>query len=462
MQPHRFFVVSIALLYVAGCASVPKRADTPLDTVPNQWATPQANKQPVDANWLKHFNDPDLEAIVAEAMANNPNLLATAARLDQARAEARLAGADRLPGVALGLGGARQRNSNLGPQPSSGSYSNRTNLDLNLSWELDLWGRLRNQSAAALAQAEASAADLAAARLSLAAQTAKAWFTYSEAAAQVVLAETEAENYATNQATLESRYRSGLSNSLELRQIRTEAANAQAVLHTRQRARDQAARRLEVLLGRYPSATLTAPTDLPTLPAAVPAGLPSDLLLRRPDLIAAERRLAASSQQVRAARKEWLPKLSLTGATGTSAPEFAELLNNNFRVSTVAGNLLQPIFQGGRIRANVDRRASQQAQAAAAYHNAALQAFLEVESTLAAETLLRAESQQLQRAADEASAAATLAWQQYRSGTLDFLNVLRSERVAANARSRYLSLRQQLLSNRIDLHLALGGSFRNP
>jgi outer membrane protein TolC len=194
----------------------------------------------------------------------------------------------------------------------------------------------------------------------------------------------------------------------------------------------------------------------------VPAGLPSDLLLRRPDLIAAERRLAASSQQVRAARKEWLPKLSLTGTTGTSAPEFAELLNNNFRVSTVAGNLLQPIFQGGRIRANVDRRASQQAQAAAAYHNAALQAFLEVESTLAAETLLRAESQQLQRAADEASAAATLAWQQYRSGTLDFLNVLRSERVAANARSRYLSLRQQLLSNRIDLHLALGGSFRNP
>ena len=450
-------IAAFTLLLCSGCATVPERTQPPAIDLPAKWTgTAGKNNQPVGA-WLIDFTDPQLERVIQEALANNPNLRASAARIDQAIAEARITGAQLSPQSALGLGGSRQRISTFGPQSTGGIYFENFNLDLNLSWELDLWGRLRNQHKSALAQTDASEADYQAARLSLAAQTAKAWFNFTEASAQVELARKNAKAYQETLKALESRYQRGLSNGLELRQIRTEVANARAAVATRQRAQDLAARSVEILLGRYPSASIEASSQWPQLPKAIPAGIPSELLLRRPDLIAAERRLAASEKQLSAARKEWLPRLSLTTAGGTASSQFKDLLNSDFRVGSLAGNLTQPIFQGGRIRASIDRSHSLREQAAANYHNVTLQAFLEVETTLAADALLRRESKQLQRAAAEAEQAETLAWKRYSNGTLDFLNVLSSQRAAASARSAYLTIRNRLVQNRIDLHLALGG-----
>ena len=455
--PRLLFV----LLFLVGCASAPKRIETPISNLPNAWSNTVSPSGAVTNYWLRDFNDPTLEAIVAESLEHNPNLLATAARLKQALAEAKIAGADRIPTIAIGLGGSRQRISNFGPQQTGGIYYNNNNIDLNLSWEIDLWGRLNNYSSAALAKAEASSADFAATRLSLAAQTAKSWFNFIEAAAQEELAQSDVINYKKNLAAMESGYKSGINAGIELREIRTSAAIATANLSSRKRQLDQAARRVEILLGRYPSASLAKTTALPALPASIPAGLPSELLLRRPDLIAAERRLAATDQTLRAAKKDRLPKLSLTSSAGTASSEFDDLLDGNFRVGAVAGNLMNPIFQGGRIRANIDRRESQKEQSIANYHNTALQAFLEVETALAGENLLRVEAEQLMLATNAAENSLQLARQQYRSGSLSFTNMLQSERNALAMLSRYLLAHRNLLNNRIDLHLALGGSFGN-
>ncbi|TVP81446.1 MAG: efflux transporter outer membrane subunit [Puniceicoccaceae bacterium] len=446
-----------AVCILSACATSPDRSPDPAIETPETWTTGTAPTQPTA--WLADLQSPELEGFVAEALAQNPGLEATAARFAQSLAEARIAGADRLPSAGLGLNGARQQISTFGPTSTGGVIFENYDLALNLRWELDLWGRLRDRSAAALARVDASQADFAAARLSLAAQTAKAWLNLIEAQEQLALAERNAQAYRDNQAAIESRFQRGLSDGFELRRIRTQAAAAQADISSRQAALDQSIRTLETILGRYPSAALEAGATLPGLPAAVPAGLPADLLQRRPDLIAAERQLAATEREQSADRKERLPQISLTASGGTASQSVSNLLNGDFSVWTLAGNLTQPIFQGGRIRANIDRSAALRDQAAANYRDTALRAFFEVETTLAAEQFLRREQAQLKIAADEATAAEALAWERYSQGTGDFLSALDAQRTADNTRSRLLSTDNRLLQNRIDLYLALGGDF---
>lgn len=447
-----------AIALLMGCASSPERAEAPAIEAPADWSSISAGSAAPEP-WLEAFDSPELEALVAEALANNAELQRVSAVFGQRIAEARIAGADLMPSADLGLNGARQQISTFGPTSTGGVIFENYDPALNLSWELDLWGRLRNLTSAALARVELSAAELEAARLSLAAQVTKGWLNWIEAQQQVDEAARTAEAYLENQRTLESRFKRGLTEGLDLRRIRSLAASAQADLANRRQSRDAAARNLERLLGRYPAADLDGPAQLPELPDRIPAGLPADLIERRPDLIAAERQLAAADREQRAAQKNLLPRISLTASGGTSSQDFNNLLDGDFRVWSLAGNLTQPIFQGGRILANIDRSASLAEQASANYRNAALQAFLEVETTLAAESYLREQYQHLKRAAEEANAAETLAWDRYRKGTSDFLETLDAQRSAAGARSQMIRARNLLLQNRVDLYLALGGPF---
>ncbi|MGJ8653952.1 MAG: efflux transporter outer membrane subunit [Opitutaceae bacterium] len=452
-------LLALASIAVVGCATSPERSAEPHIELPNTWTSQTDSAKP--EAWLNDLNSPQLNALVQEALGNNPNLQVTAARFDQSIAEARIAGADLLPTAGLGLNGTRQKISTFGPSSTGGVRFENYDLALNLSWELDLWGQLRNRTSAALAQLQASQAELEAARLSLVAQVAKSWFNYAEATEQLFLSERTAKADADNLKTIEARFQRGLTGGLDLRQIRTQKALSAADVEIRKRACDQAARALEALLGRYPSASTQAGKSIVPQPKSIPAGLPADLLNRRPDLIAAERQLAAADKQLLATRKDLLPKISLTAAGGSSSQEFNNLLDSDFSVWSLGANLTQPIFQGGRIIANIDRSQALREQAAANYRATALQAFLEVESTLAAERYLQQEHTLLSIAADEAEATEALAWKRYRDGTSDFLNFLSSQRAANNARSRLISLRNLLVQNRIDLHLALGGSFES-
>lgn len=425
--------------------------------IPDTWQAASETTPGAPTAWLASFDAPALTDAVERAFAHNPDLASAAARLDRAVAEARVAGADRLPQASLGLDGRRQRISTFGPQSVGGVRFNDFGLDLNTNWELDLWGKLRDQKSAALGRIQASEAEFRGARLSLAARVAQAWFNLAEARQQLALSRRTAEADAENRRTIESRFDRGLSDGLDLRRIRAQAAGSRAEVVQRRRTLDRTRRSLEILLGAYPESGITGRAELPDPPEALPAGLPSGLLARRPDLVAAERRLAAAEKDLDAARKERLPQFSLTASAGRSSQEFRNLLDNNFSVWSLGANLAQPVFQGGRIAGNIDRAEALARQAAADYRATVLQAFFEVEAALAAEAYWRDQYAEVERAATEAYAAERTAWERYRNGTVDFLTALDARRTASQAGARAITLRNQILQNRVDLYLALGG-----
>jgi multidrug efflux system outer membrane protein len=302
-------------------------------------------------------------------------------------------------------------------------------------------------------------ADLAGARLSLAAQTAKAYFALTEARMQLDLARATVESYRKSAAGVRERFERGIRSSLDLRLSLAALAGSEALYEQRMEQHDRALRQLEILLGRYPGGSARFDEILPDPPAPPPAGLPADLVGRRPDIVAAERRLAASDARVRQAKAALFPSIRLTGSGGRSSQELGDLLDGDFTVWSLAAGVLQPLFRGGELRARVDLAGAGSRQALASYANALLQAYGEVESALAAEGFLAAREEALTRASEQSAAARALAEERYRSGLEDLVTLLEAQRRALAAESERISTVRLLLENRVDLCVALGGGF---
>jgi len=267
------------------------------------------------------------------------------------------------------------------------------------------------------------------------------------------------DNYETSLQQVRARYERGLRPSLDLRLSLSSLATAEDLLEQRLQLLDGALRQLEILLGRYPDASITPAKDLPRVTNEVPAGLKADLVARRPDLIAAERRFAASYARISEARKALYPRISLTASGGTASNELGDLLNGDFSVWNLFGNVVQPLFQGGRLRAGVSLAESESQRALARYAQSVLLAFAEVESALSAEGFLSRRQDAIEAATEEAVSARRLAEERYLSGLADLITLLESQRRAYDAESRLLTVRRLRLDARIDLHLALGGGF---
>jgi multidrug efflux system outer membrane protein len=454
-------------LVALGCASVPEVSHPDLEVAPPpQWTGGRLAEGPVDPAWWRGFGSPDLDETIALALERNWDLRAAAARVQQAEAQARIAGADLQPGVNATFDGARSKRNFIGlpipgAPPGSVLSTTSTNLGLSLSvsWEIDLWGRLGARAGAGVADLQAAQADLAGARLSLAGQVAKTWFAAAEAAQQVELARAQVASFQTTVRQVRGRYDIGLRPALDLRLALANLEGAEAALRARQEQLDAVVRQLEILLGQYPGRRIGAPSELPDTPPAVPGELPADLVARRPDLAAAERRLAAAGARLTAARKDLFPRLSLTASGGTASAELGDLVKGDFGVWSLAGNLLQPLFQGGRLRAAVDLARGTSDERLAGYAGAALNAYLEVETTLRAETLLSEREAHLAEAARQSRAAERLADDRYRAGLDSFVTVLESQRRAFLAETEWIAARRLRLANRVDLFLALGGGF---
>jgi len=461
-----------ALLLLAACASAPPASPPVLDgEIPEAWQAAgdeaTAAALPAGQPWWTAFDDPELTALIDEALAHNHDLRAAAARVEAAAAQARIAGAALKPQLDGRVDASRRQQVFVGlPIPGTGnvlsSRSSSVGLSLNVSWEADLWGRLKAGRAAAASDLQAAAADLEGARLSLAAQTAKAYFALAEATRQVELAEATAASRRAATERAERRYRRGLLPALDVRLARASEAQAASALALRRRQREGIERQLEVLLGRYPSGDLDRPGGaLPALPGAVPAGLPAALVTRRPDLAAAERRMAAAGWRVAEARRALYPRLSLTAGGGTTSDDVRDLLDEDFSVWNVAGNLLRPIFQGGRLRAAVELAEAGRERRLAEYAAAALRAFAEVETALENERRLAAEEAALEKLVEESRGALRLAEERYFAGAAGggYLAILDSQRQLFAAESQLLAARRQRLDNRVDLYVALGGGF---
>jgi NodT family efflux transporter outer membrane factor (OMF) lipoprotein len=459
-----------ALAAGAACTVAPPPRETvPLhEPPPADWSTVPAATGVIPERWWTGFGDRHLDACVERAFARNFDLAAAAARVEQALAVATIVGAAAEPQIDVGLGIQRARRNFLGFPfaGSAGGVLNNTTttygLSVNLSWEIDLWGRLRAGESAAGADVQAAGADFAGAQLSLVGQLCKAWFAVVEARQQLVLAEATVQSFASTTADVRDRYRRGVRPALDAHQAETTLATARANRELRRELLERALRQLDVLVGDHAAGRTTTSDALPAAVPEVPAGLPSALLERRPDLLAAERRLAAAGCRTEVAKAALLPRLSLTGTGGTASLELEDLADTDFRVWSLGVNLLQPLFQGGALRAEVRRTEAVRAEQAALYAGLALRAFAEVEEALAAEALLEQRERALQDAATNARAAAELALERYRLGLTDFLAVADGQRSSFLADAAVIDVRRLRIENRIDLFLALGGGFGNP
>ena len=454
------------LLLATGCATAPLADHPALDAgVPAAWTGRDDTGGPPALAWWADFGDPGLDDVVQSALLQNYDLQAAAARLDQALADSRIAGADLQPALQVGLNGSQRKQNFIGfPIPGAedrvlSSVFTNFGVSLDLTWEADLWGRLRAGARAALADLQSRAADLRAAQLSLAGQTTKAWFASAEAQQQLRLAEASVASFRISSEYVRERFEQGLRPSLDVRLALSNLATAEALREQRGQQFDASIRQLEVLMGRYASGTTAIPSALPAAPAVIPGGLPAELVRRRPDVVAAERRIAAARQRLQVAQRDLYPRFSLTANTGTATGALQDLVKRNFGVWTLLGNVIQPLLQGGRLRAGVDRAEARAAEELAVYANTTLQAFSEVETALSAEEYLVERERYLEISAEQSRAAETIADDRYRSGLDDYITVLESQRLALQAEGDLIAARRQRLENRVDLYLALGGGF---
>ncbi len=456
-------LVSMGLLTIlGGCASGPDQqplSDSIPVVAPEDWTAESVALPGEPRAWLADFDSPALTRLVDEALGGNFDLRAALARVDAARARADIAGADLWPQIQLNLDAERRRTVIETGDGTTEVTDNRYRLEGAVTWEADVWGRIRNRSRAAAFDAFASEADYRAARLSLAAGVARSWFETIEAEQQLELARTVVRYFRESQEVTEGRYRRGIATALDVRLGRQNVASAESNLALRQRQRDAAARSLETLLGRYPAAGLEIPNELPRIVQEVPVGLPSDLLERRPDLIAARQRLSAAGERLLEANKNRLPSFRLTATGGYGSDELSRLLDYDALVWALIAGVAQPIFEGGRLSAERALAAADDREAWAQYAQAVLDAFREVESTLAAEAYLVDEEAALTRASEEAREAAFLALDEYRRGLTDIVTLLESQRRAVNSEISRLQVARLRLENRVNLYLALGGPF---
>jgi NodT family efflux transporter outer membrane factor (OMF) lipoprotein len=458
MKSLHISLITVTAALLAGCVQVqPPGAETLAVAVPEAWGS-ETGAGPAAQGWVEAFGDDQLVAIMDEALAGNLQLQAAVARLDQAVALARIEGADRWPDLALSGNASRAMSNNLADPPVR-NRSDRFGVDAVVSWELDLWGRVRAQTLAANADAKAARADYAALRLSLGSRVANAWFATIAARRQEALALETVTSFESNLTTVQERFQRGLSPALDLRLTRANVAGARSNYALQRRIADASARQLEVLLGRYPSGTIGVSESLPELLEPVPAGLPSDLLLRRPDIEGAAQRLVAADARLAESKRALLPAIRLTGSYGRASSELDNLLKDSFDVWSLLGNITAPLFQGGRLQANVDRADARLAETVANYRDTVLTAFREVESALAGESFLNDQLEALRLSAEESSGAQQLAEERYERGLVDIITVLESQRRAFNARSAFIAVQNELLQNRLALYLALGGDF---
>ena len=459
--------ITAAVLLLAGCATDSNRTARDFaNELPAGWSAPSGSTGHAPTFWWHNFRDDGLSQAIGNALAANPDVWSAAARLEAAWTQAKIAGADQLPQIGL-TGGLSANKINMAqfgvtiPNMPSSFLSPRHNLTLGAQWELDLWGRVRAGKRAARANALGQAADFAGARHSLAGQVAKGWVMAIEARQQVRLAKLTLATHEITVARVRARFEQGVLSSLDVRLARANLAGAKAQVADLETVASKTIRQLEILLGQFPANKLAVPAELPQVPPAIPSGVPAQILSRRPDLVAAEQRLFATGASLTQAEASLYPQISLTGSGGTSTSELSGLLSGDSVVWGVAANLTQPVFQGGRLRANVRLQKANLRAAEESFRSTMLKAMGEVENALDAEQQLAVMDEALGVAYEQSQAASLIAQERYDLGLDNIIKLLEARRRAINAESRWWAARRRRLENRVNLHLALGGGFES-
>lgn len=453
--------MSVALLTLAACAVEPPPSDSailgealPVGTeIPAAWSTSGAPTSAVKGSWVASFRDPNMASLVNESIRNNRDLVAAAARVEAALQTVVISGAPILPEVGVELGSQRSE------LTDRGRTSTIQGAVIAASWELDVWGKLRANQAATTAQVVAIADDARYLQQSIGATVARSWIANIELARLIAVSRQAIQIYADLLVLTNEKADAGQVSDFDVVQARSRVAAAKAATSQIRTSQNQAIGSLEVLLGRYPGLKLKPASSFPRMPGSLPSsGLPLSLLDRRPDVLAARNKVIAAFYKSEVAKLARLPGISLKAAAGSLLDPDLALLGSNPEFVRVGIGLLQPIFAGGALEADVVRMSAKQSAAVAEYGQTVLEAFNEVETALANEKVLRSELANWREALKDADAALEFANDKYIAGTIDMTGLLVLQQFRIERQANVIETEAALLNNRILLYMALGES----
>jgi NodT family efflux transporter outer membrane factor (OMF) lipoprotein len=463
MSRHLLAMTTVLLLS-AGCAVGPSyQRPASVDVSAYKEADGWMPAAPADAlergPWWTLFADPVLNQLVAQVEVSNQNVALAVGAYDQARALVREQRASLFPSVALDGGASRSGTS--GSSAGGGRVGNNYQLSIGGSWEPDVWGRLGRAVDGASASAAASAADLASARLSSQGELAANYFSLRQTDAQKALLAETITGYQRALEITQNRYTAGVAAKTDVLQAQTQLASAQADAAGLQRQRAQLEHAIAVLVGQAPGNFTLAPDALwkPVVPE-VPLGLPSTLLQRRPDIAAAERRVAVANGQIGIAQSAYYPNLSLSASYGLGASRVADLFKASSSVWSLGLSAAQVLFNAGATGARVDGAQAAHAQAVARYRQTVLTAFQGVEDQLAATRVLQTQQQLRLQASQAADQVEQQVLNRYRSGQVGYTEVITAQSTALSARRALVQAAADRQTTAVALIQSLGGGWQ--
>ena len=457
--PLRHATILLAIGILSGCAVGPayKLPSTPQPAAFKE-AGPWMPASPADmlerGPWWTLFGDPLLNDLASSVEVSNQNVAAAVASYAQARALVQQQRASLFPTVSLSAGADRS-----GGGSSSSSSDKRLHLGIGGSWEPDIWGRLRAGVNGANANAQASAADLAAARLSAQGELAADYFSLRQTDAQRELLAKTIEGYQRVLVITQNRFNAGIAAKSDVLQAQTQLANAQSDDLTLARQRATLEHAIAILVGKAPADFTLAPAPWQANVPEVPVGVPSSLLQRRPDIAAAERRVAAANEQIGVARAAYYPNIGLTGSYGTSGSTVANLFSVSNAVWSLGLSAAQSIFNAGATRASVAGAEAAQQAATARYRQTVLEAFGDVEDQLAASHVLAQQTVLRRQASDAADQVELQFLNRYKAGQVSYTEVVQAQATALSARRALVQAQADRQTTAVSLIQSIGGGW---
>ena len=449
-------IAGLTSILLSACTSISeldeniKNIDLPINWQENKKALQ------VESNWLNQLDNKQVQQLVKSALVANHQLKIQAYNVEIQKQQLIVSGSSLWPSLDLSLRSGRSKNNNVN------TVSNSSSIDLNLSYELDLWGKLSAADQQANLTYMAQQANFEQSKQQLVVDVVTTWFSVIEAEKLLALYENRVKNSQQNLDIIESGYNSGLSEALDVYLTRNELNNELTRVSEQKSSKKKLIRKLERLVGDYPKGELLVEAHLPLLTSDIPLGLPSELISRKPHLMASWYQLLAKDAGLAYAHKQRFPSLSLTASLGDSASDIDDLLSGSSLAWSLLGNLSAPLFNAGRLSANEEKARLALKLEEQLYLDTLYDAFAGVENAITEEESLKSSYKSMLAAQENAKIAATLSFEQYQSGLVNYTTVLAAQTRSFDAQTTLITLKNRLIANRIQLHLALGGDFSAP
>jgi multidrug efflux system outer membrane protein len=443
----------LSSLFLFSCSNASQvDANLTNPTLPDNW---QEKKQAltVEDNWLSQLDNPQVQQLVTKALTTNHQFAVQAYALEIAEQQLIVSGSQLWPELDLSFRSGRNKDN------QTDSYANTNSVNLNLSYEVDLWGKLSAADQMSNYNYLAQKATFEQYKQALVVNVVTTWFRVIEAEKLLNLYRSRVKNSQQNLAIIEAGYNSGLTAALDVYLTRNDLNNELTRVSEQETEKTKLIRQLERLIGEYPKGELLVNADLPLLTNDIPVGLPSELISRKPELKASWYQLLSQDSNLAYAHKQRFPSIVLSGSVGDSTANIGDLLSGSSLAWSLLGGISAPIFNAGRLKANEEKARIELKQGEQLYLDTLYNAFSNVENAITTEKNLKNSYYTMLAAQENAKIAATLSFEQYQSGLVTYTTVLDAQKRSFEAQTTLIKIKNQLISNRINLHLSLGGDF---